>query len=610
MDIGQKPHSLVGGQFNNTYMTGNESGENRDSLFKSIYKVCYLTGGYTSLYTKRFFRGIKRMLTPAARFGQVVYERAVIDRWMRLKEEWKAAKGDVGIASARMKGAHGFKGKAIEAFKIVVDGATKHSSLTKKLFNIGAPIAALLILFLTISHYANLDFALRVDYNGEHLGFVANEGVYTSANDMVNERIISSGDVTLESTPTFTLAVADSGTKFSTDNDICDNILGMATGELEEAYGLCVNGETIGAIRSQGDITYILESYLNSYKLNVPGEVVEFTDLVEVVYGYYPASTIMEAETLRDTLMSTRDVTEYYTVVSGDTPSGIARKYGMKLSELRALNENLDDLMYPNRRVKVAVEEPIIGVKSVITSTYTRAIKHATKTVKDDTKYTTYKQLQTAGADGTEKITQQKIYIDGVLSETKIIKTEVLKEPKDEVYVVGTKVYTPPKPTPSKNNGKKNNGSNNSGSKNSGNKNSGNSNVTPGSSSSKGFTWPVPGYRSISSPFGRRWGKLHKGIDISSRGINGASIVAAASGRVVASRYGYNGGYGNYILIDHGNGIQTRYAHCSKLLVSAGARVSKGQVIAKVGSTGHSTGPHLHFEVRVNGTPKNPMNYL
>ena len=124
--------------------------------------------------------------------------------------------------------------------------------------------------------------------------------------------------------------------------------------------------------------------------------------------------------------------------------------------------------------------------------------------------------------------------------------------------------------------------------------------------------WPCPSSSRITSPYGYRvlFGvrDFHTGIDIGAT--TGSNIVAAESGTVILANYGWNGGYGNYIIINHGNGITTRYAHASKLYVSAGQTVSKGQVIAAVGTTGNSTGPHLHFEVRTNGSHRNPLNYL
>ena len=122
--------------------------------------------------------------------------------------------------------------------------------------------------------------------------------------------------------------------------------------------------------------------------------------------------------------------------------------------------------------------------------------------------------------------------------------------------------------------------------------------------SSQGLIWPVSG--PVTSPFGYRWGRLHAGIDI---GVPyGTPIHAAASGTVVLA--GWTGGYGNYTCIDHGGGMATCYAHQSSYAVSAGAQIAQGQVIGYVGSTGHSFGAHLHFEVRINGTPVDPLGYL
>ena len=116
--------------------------------------------------------------------------------------------------------------------------------------------------------------------------------------------------------------------------------------------------------------------------------------------------------------------------------------------------------------------------------------------------------------------------------------------------------------------------------------------------------WPVNGI--FTSPFGQRWGRLHAGIDISAP--TGTPIRAADSGKVVLM--GPTGGYGNYTCVQHSASMATCYAHQSRFGTSVGASVSQGQVIGAVGNTGHSTGPHLHFEVRIGGSPVDPMGYL
>lgn len=130
------------------------------------------------------------------------------------------------------------------------------------------------------------------------------------------------------------------------------------------------------------------------------------------------------------------------------------------------------------------------------------------------------------------------------------------------------------------------------------------------------FRWPLPGFSWVSSPFGWRpdpWGSsktyFHRGIDISGAYVYGKPIVAAGSGKVVIATYGHPS-YGNYVAISHGSGYTTLYAHASKLAVKVGDYVGAGQTIAYVGSTGNSTGAHLHFELSLNGNLQNPLNYV
>ncbi len=144
---------------------------------------------------------------------------------------------------------------------------------------------------------------------------------------------------------------------------------------------------------------------------------------------------------------------------------------------------------------------------------------------------------------------------------------------------------------------------------------SGSSGSSGGSYNGSGkFLWPSAASTYISSYFGMRlhpiygYWRMHNGIDIAAAG--GTNILAAESGTVIVSEWQTNGGYGQYVVIDHGNGYSTLYAHASKLIAKVGQKVERGDVIALVGTTGNSTGNHLHFEVRVNGNPVNPLDYL
>ncbi|MDE6539623.1 MAG: peptidoglycan DD-metalloendopeptidase family protein, partial [Ruminococcus sp.] len=140
--------------------------------------------------------------------------------------------------------------------------------------------------------------------------------------------------------------------------------------------------------------------------------------------------------------------------------------------------------------------------------------------------------------------------------------------------------------------------------------------------SSSGFIWPTPGQSYISSPFAQRWGTQHKGIDISGVGIMGANIVASKPGKVTyvsnscthnyakTSSCGCGGGYGNYVIIQHDGTYSTLYGHMTSANVSVGDYVQQNDVIGTVGSTGWSTGAHLHFEVRVNGVQQDPLGFV
>lgn len=139
------------------------------------------------------------------------------------------------------------------------------------------------------------------------------------------------------------------------------------------------------------------------------------------------------------------------------------------------------------------------------------------------------------------------------------------------------------------------------------------SDLVIGAPNSQGFIWPVPHTRNVTSVYGMRTNpvtgvyKLHAGIDIAAPGVDGTITVAAKSGTVVYA--GYVEGYGNLVVLAHENGIETRYAHLATYIVSTGQRVNAGQRIGLVGNTGNSTGPHLHFEVRVDGRPYDPLAF-
>lgn len=230
---------------------------------------------------------------------------------------------------------------------------------------------------------------------------------------------------------------------------------------------------------------------------------------------------------------------------------------------------------------------------------YTRDVAYDTKVKYDEDKSSSYKKVTTKGVNGEEEVTVRTTFVDGVQTDAVQTDAKTLKEAVDEVVVKGKKSESSSSSASS---------SSSSSSSNSSSSSSSNSSSSYTTGSSGMFAWPLPYTHTLTSTFGTRWGRLHGGLDISAGGVYGQPIYASASGTVTFSG-GDNSGYGNYVIIDHGSGYTTLYGHCSSLVAVTGQYVNQGDLIGYVGSTGNSTGPHLHFEIRLNGEKMDPLGY-
>ncbi len=241
----------------------------------------------------------------------------------------------------------------------------------------------------------------------------------------------------------------------------------------------------------------------------------------------------------------------------------------------------LNNLTYNNAYLDdsaVATEQEIVNciqgleVITTVNKTSTYSVPYETVTTRTSSKRTGYIAVTTAGVEGVNQKEEIITYVNGVETSCEIVSDTVITEPVSEVRVVGT--------------GK-----------------SSYSTVIH-NASTKGYVWPLAVKGVITSYWGD--GRNHKGLDIAAPA--GTEILAAQAGTVTFA--GWNNDYGYNVIIDHGNGVQTRYAHSRKLHVKKGDKVSQGQFIAEVGTTGQSTGNHVHFEVIINGTRYNPAPYL
>lgn len=313
----------------------------------------------------------------------------------------------------------------------------------------------------------------------------------------------------------------------------------------------------------------------------------DFNEEVTVRNIYVSQDEILTQEEAEEKLLENRYEIMDYELKAGDNIWDIAMTYGTTMERTLELNPNIEDetRMQIGEVIKVEQSLPILSITTVEEATFKELIPADIEYIEFSDLYKDETKVYQEGYDGLKELTVSVTKVNGVEIGRTLISEKVLSEAKTKVIAYGTKE----KPTSSGSYSTSNNRKNTS------------------SSSSGMFMHPLKGRGSLSSGYGSRWGSFHKGIDIAAPA--GTPVYAAAGGKVIYS--GYNsGGYGKLIIIEHSNGYQTYYAHNSQLYVNVGETVAKGERIAGVGSTGDSTGNHVHFEIRRNGTPVNPSQYI
>ena len=344
-------------------------------------------------------------------------------------------------------------------------------------------------------------------------------------------------------------------------------------GLVTPAYCLYVDGERIGATPYKGALEELLEQ-LKTAATSEETVSCEFAETVEIKQEYVPTEEIMNLGYLAETLYSTKTAEVTYTVVKGDTWSQIANSHGMTSKELLALNPGYDiNKLQIGEVLTLSASVPYLTMTVVQRERYVEDIMYDIEYTDSANMWQGDTKVTSPGVYGAADVVATVTYVNGEETERTILSSVTLREPVTEQQLRGTKVRPTWHPTGT-------------------------------------FRWPVSGR--ITSYFGGRkspggiGSTNHKGIDIAAP--KGTPVYAADGGTVTYA--GWMSGYGYLVQINHGNGYVTYYGHNSSLLVSVGQHVYKGQQIARVGSTGNSTGNHCHFEVRYNGVAKNPLNYL
>ena len=360
------------------------------------------------------------------------------------------------------------------------------------------------------------------------------------------------------------------------ESDLSNNLTTYVDG-----VELNIAGENIAILPSQDDVQNTLKAFQDYYNKPSDSNVIDTVNFVEEIATEQietQPEEIQTADMVLDKLIKGKTASIDYIVKETDTWWQIAHNNNMLTKEVLACNPGATEntALRPGQNIKIASSVPYLTVISEGVLTQTQAIPFEVQNITDESLAEGKQVVKQEGSEGLKQITTAYTQKNGTYIEKKVLDEHITKQPVTQIVAKAPSLVIYSIASAS----------------------------SRGSARISGLSWPVKGY--VSSPYGYRSRDFHSGIDIAAG--TGTPITASASGTV--SQACYSGGYGNMILINHGNGVMTRYGHASKLMVSAGQHVNKGQTIGLVGSTGISTGPHLHFEVIINGQTINPITNL
>lgn len=432
------------------------------------------------------------------------------------------------------------------------------------------PAAAAVVLVTTVRMGLSRHYILNVQVNGQTVGYVESEQVFEGAREDVQSRITSAkeamaaagspaDDAQWAIDPTYTLEVSGNT---MTESDVADAILRASSNEISDGTAVYIDG-VLSYVTTEGDH---LRSYLENYKAPYENGMdsnkrIEFVHDIQLVDGVYFAKSIVPYKDVIDSLNANSNPV-VHTVTEGETPQSIEQNSGLTYETLQRYNPDIGgetDVLPTDSQLIMGYGSSLLQSKTVIRSVYTEAIPFNSSTTESD-EYDYGKTVTVQeGVPGLQEVTDDVTYIDGAVTDTKRVNVTVLQQPVEELIVKGTKLKS----------------------------------GMVAKYGSGSFIWPVPNFTYVS-----RWmSAAHTGADICAA--YGTPILASDAGVVEIAGTHYS--YGNYVVINHGNGYKTLYAHMSSIAVTVGQGVTQGQVIGYVGSTGNSTGNHCHFEMYYNG---------
>lgn len=360
------------------------------------------------------------------------------------------------------------------------------------------------------------------------------------------------------------------GQKVDTEQELVDKLNKVLSVRVK-AVAIDIDGRQVALVKDKATADAVIQGIKDYYVNMSPGELVkiEVSNSVKLVEKFVNPDEIITAETAKNLILKGTLELATYKVKQGDTLWTIAKEQNIPLDDLIKANPQLksENRLALGEVINLKSIKPLLDVMVTKKVTYQEPIAFETQVVKDNTLWKWDQKIKQPGENGTKEVAAQVVYKNGIKVGQEVLGEKVLKEPVTRIVARGTRAEV----------------------------------AFRGSGR---FLWPSVG--KITSPFGRRGREFHTGIDVAAD--RGTPIRASNSGTVTFA--GRRGNYGNLVIINHGGGFETYYAHASSILVSVGDKVEKGQQIASVGTTGRTTGPHVHFEVRLNGDPQNPLSYL
>ena len=436
-----------------------------------------------------------------------------------------------------------------------------------------APVFSGVFIIGLLLFFRSYTVALEVTIDDEVVSYVRNETEFAGAVTSVEKNLAETlgENYTMYTAPEYQFVFIKKN-KMPDADSLYAQAYRAVTEEIGHHFGLYVDGTLVAAAEQKSTIETVLNELKKPYETGVENERIEFVSNVEVRTGLFSPGTLKSVPELR-ALFEGSTNPRYYTIEEDDYLSDIVKKTGVSRQMLYYLNPDLDERrLIPGRKMLISTPDVYLGVKVVRTIVYDEEINYSTVRIKDDSLYVNQTKVKTAGRKGSKTITAEVTYVDGVKTNTDIISSVVTREPVTRELYVGTKNYP---------------------------------NSFSSLAGTGAFIRPISGGYTSCAYGGYRG---HVGVDLTMSGAYGKAIYASASGTVIKA--GWSGGYGIMVKIRHSNGYETWYAHMSSKLVSVGDKVTQGQQIGRIGSTGNSTGPHLHFELRINGSPVNPMRYI